>query len=204
MDRQAHWEAVYARRDPLEVSWYQSEPALSLDLIAATGAAHDAPVIDVGGGASLLVDRLLQRGYADVTVLDLSAHALAHARARLGAQAGRVHWLVADVTAFAPARPYAVWHDRAVFHFLTDADDRRKYVQALSRSLAPDGQVVIAAFAVGGPTQCSGLDIVQYDAEKLARALGPAFRLVEERAERHITPGGKEQQFGYFRLARGG
>ncbi|MBZ0072304.1 MAG: class I SAM-dependent methyltransferase [Gammaproteobacteria bacterium] len=202
MDRKMHWDAVYARKNPLEVSWYQAEPVLSLELIAATGVPLDAPLIDIGGGASVLVDRLLGRGYTDVTVLDLSARAFAYARTRLGAQAARVHWLDADVTEFVPARRYAVWHDRAVLHFLTAAADRRRYVEALNRSLMADGQVIIAAFALGGPTRCSDLDIVQYDAAKLCAELGAAFDLVEETAERHVTPGGKDQQFGYFRFVR--
>ena len=202
MNRKQHWESVYSTKSPLEVSWYQTEPRLSLQLIAATGAAKDAPLIDVGGGASVLVDRLLDGGYTSVSVLDISNQALAHARRRLGARADRVEWLEADITAFDPPRTFQVWHDRAVFHFLTDAEDRRKYVAALRRGLAIGGQLIVAAFAIGGPVKCSGLDIVQYDAAKMTTELGPGFRLLEEQGERHATPSGKEQLFGYFRFQR--
>jgi 2-polyprenyl-3-methyl-5-hydroxy-6-metoxy-1,4-benzoquinol methylase len=199
-DRKAHWEKVYTDKSPLEVSWYQNEPTLSLRLIRNTGLAGDASIIDVGGGASILVDRLLEQGYHRVAVLDLSAHALDYARQRLGDQAGRVEWIEADVTEFQASHTFDLWHDRAVFHFLTDPADRANYVDALKRALAPDGHVIIAAFAIGGPTQCSGLDIVQYDAAKLQGELGDAFELVEESGEMHLTPASKEQKFGYFRF----
>jgi len=198
MDRKQHWETVYSNKSPLEVSWYQREPQLSLELIAETGVARQSPVIDVGGGASVLVDRLLDAGYADLTVLDISGQALHHAQQRLGARADRVTWLEADITAFDPPRAYAVWHDRAVFHFLTDADDRRRYVGCLRRALPPGGHLILAAFAIGGPRQCSNLDIVQYDAGKLGAELGTGFRLIRQRDELHDTPSGKQQQFSYF------
>ena len=202
MNRKQHWETVYSTKSPLEVSWYQTEPRLSLQLIAASGAAKGAPIIDVGGGASVLVDRLLDAGYTRLSVLDISGQALAHARRRLGTRAGQVEWLEADITTFDPPRSFQVWHDRAVFHFLTDPEDRRKYVTALQRGLQIGGQLVIAAFAIGGPLKCSGLDIVQYDAAKMVAELGPGFRLLEEQGERHATPSGKEQLFGYFRFQR--
>jgi len=202
MDRKQHWDTVYTNKSPLEVSWYQREPHLSLELIAATGLPKDVPMIDVGGGASVLVDRLLAAGYSQLSVLDISGRALAHARARLGANAARVEWLEADITVFVPPHPYHLWHDRAVFHFLTVAEDRRRYVDNLRRALVPGGHLIIAAFAIGGPLQCSNLDIVQYDAAKLCRELGEGFRLVEEREERHTTPARKEQKFGYYRFLR--
>ena len=202
MNRKQHWETVYASKSPLEVSWYQTEPRLSLQMIAATGAAKDAPIIDVGGGASVLVDRLLDAGYTSLSVLDISGQALVHARSRLGARAAQVEWIEADITAFVPPRSFQVWHDRAVFHFLTAAEDRRKYVEVLRRGLAIGGQLVIAAFAIGGPVKCSGLDIVQYDAAKMTAELGAGFRLLEEQGELHATPSGKEQLFGYFRFQR--
>jgi SAM-dependent methyltransferase len=201
-DRKRHWEQVYATKSPLEVSWYQTEPKLSLDLIAGAGLAHDAPVIDVGGGASVLVDRLLGRGYSRVAVLDISGKALGAARERLGARARDVEWHEADVTEFQPPHAFALWHDRAVFHFLTDAEDRRRYVATMKRALEPDGHVIIASFAIGGPTRCSNLDIVQYDAAKLGAELGGEFVLREEMSEVHVTPAAKEQKFGFFRFQR--
>lgn len=202
-DRKAHWEAIYRDKSPLEVSWYQQEPALSLELIRRSGVGLDAPIIDVGGGASVLVDRLQAAGYTKLSVLDLSAQALTCARRRLGSAAEHIDWIEADITDFQPPRQYALWHDRAVFHFLTDAADRARYVEVLQRALSPGGHLIIAAFAIGGPEKCSGLDIVQYDADKLLAALGPGFELVETRAEAHITPAGGEQQFNYFRFIKG-
>lgn len=201
--RKNHWEEVYTDKSPLQVSWYQKEPALSLKLIGNTGLGKQSAIIDVGGGASVLVDRLLAAGYARLGVLDISGNALAHARGRLADKAKTVEWFEADVTAFAAPHRFMLWHDRAVFHFLTDADDRRKYVETLKRTLEPNGHVLMAAFAIGGPLKCSGLDIVQYDAAKMGAELGPEFRLVEEAAELHQTPAGKEQKFGYFRFVRG-
>jgi len=201
IDAKSHWEAVYRDRSPLEVSWYQQEPTLSLELIRRSGVAHDAPIIDVGGGASVLVDRLLAAGYTKLSVLDISARALACARQRLGAASGRIDWIEADITAFRPSHTYALWHDRAVFHFLTEAGDQRQYVNALDQSVEPGGHVIIAAFAIGGPEKCSGLDIVQYDSGKLMGVLGTQFELLETLTEDHRTPGGKSQKFIYF-LAR--
>lgn len=201
-DRKQHWENVYSTRSPLDVSWYQAEPRLSLELIAASGVGKDAAIIDVGGGASLLVDRLLELGFRNPAVLDLAGNALAHARRRLGAAAAAVEWYEEDVTRFAAPHRFDLWHDRAVFHFLTQPGDRENYVKALRRAVAPGGHVVMAAFALGGPTRCSNLDIVQYDAGKMQAELGAEFRLVEERSELHITPAAKEQLFGFFRFVR--
>jgi ubiquinone/menaquinone biosynthesis C-methylase UbiE len=198
--RKQHWEQVYSSKSPLEVSWYQLEPKLSLALISRCGLAPEAPVIDVGGGASLLADRLLAQGRSHVAVLDISGNALNAARTRLGASAAKVEWFESDVTEFVPPHAFALWHDRAVFHFLTDAGDRRRYVETLKRSLLPQGHAIIASFALGGPTRCSNLDIVQYDAAKLAGELGQGFELQEETGEVHITPAGKEQKFGFFRF----
>ena len=204
MNRKQHWESVYTDKSPLDVSWYQTEPRLSLELISATGARRDAPILDVGGGASVLVDRLLDAGYTQLSVLDISARALDHARRRLGPRATQVEWIEADITQFVPPRVFQVWHDRAVFHFLTDPGDRRRYIEALRQGLAVGGELVIAAFAIGGPLKCSNLDIVQYDAPKMTAELGAGFRLIEERSELHRTPAGKDQKFGYYRLQRAG
>ena len=149
-----------------------------------------------------VVDKLLERGFHDVSVLDISAKALEHARQRLGDSAEIVLWHEADVTEFITPQPYALWHDRAVFHFLTDPVDRKAYIDSLVRNLRPGGQAVISTFALNGPAKCSGLDIVQYDGDKIRKELGPDFRLVEQREESHITPAGSTQEFAYFRFKR--
>ncbi|MEJ2382986.1 MAG: class I SAM-dependent methyltransferase [Xanthomonadales bacterium] len=200
--RKAHWERAWSQKDETETSWFQTAPELSLELIAAAGARPDDPFIDVGGGASRLVDHLLDRGFSDLTVLDISAAGLQRARRRLGARAARVHWIEADVTTFRPQRDYRVWHDRAVFHFLLDAAERARYVAAMDAALASDGQAVIATFGPDGPLRCSGLDTLRYGAADLAAALGSRWRLLEERAEAHRTPTDREQRFGYYRFAR--
>lgn len=198
MSGKTHWEQVYCEKSAQEVSWYQSRPTLSLQLIAASGIAPEAAVIDVGGGASTLVDGLLDAGHTELTVLDIAASALQVAQARLGPRAAQVKWLESDITAFQPLRRYALWHDRAVFHFLTQAEDRARYVSALQQGLSPDGHLLIAAFAVGGPSRCSGLEIVQYDVEKMSATLGEAFVLQSTAQEDHQTPAGKQQAFNYF------
>ncbi|QSR89174.1 class I SAM-dependent methyltransferase [Methylacidiphilum caldifontis] len=204
MIKKQHWETVYQTKATDDVSWFQKRPALSLNLIEATGVGKDAGVIDVGGGASVLVDFLLDAGFAKPAVLDISAAALACARKRLGVRAGLVEWFEADVTEFYPPRRFHLWHDRALFHFLTHKDDRQKYVETLRRTLTPDGHVIIATFAVDGPVKCSGLDVVRYDAPAIRAALGEEFRLLEQVDETHITPWNTEQKFSYFRFVRNG
>jgi len=203
-DRKSHWEGVYRTKQAQETSWYQKEPLLSLAMIANAGIDLDAPIIDVGGGASVLVDRLLDLAYRDLTVLDISQAALQQDRQRLGRRASRVDWIVADITEYTPGRTFDLWHDRATFHFLTDSDDQEKYVRRLNEALDPGGQVIIAAFALDGPRQCSGLDIVRYDGASLGEALGPDFRLEEQVLETHITPLGREQRFDFYRFRRTG
>ncbi len=195
-----HWEKVYREKSPLAVSWYQREPHLSLALIDRTAVSLDAPVIDIGGGASTLVDRLCERGYTNVSVLDLSAAALAHSKHRLAQAGARVHWYEEDVIRFRPPERYALWHDRAVFHFLTSRADREAYVGVLKQALEPGGHLVMLTFALDGPARCSGLDIVQYDAEKLSAELGAEFVLLETGREAHLTPSGNQQNFAYFRF----
>ncbi|MEJ2344800.1 MAG: class I SAM-dependent methyltransferase [Gammaproteobacteria bacterium] len=197
-----HWEQIYATRSPEEVSWYQADPRSSLCLIEDTGVGRDDPLIDVGGGASTLVDRLLEAGYGRLAVLDISAAALDRARKRLGDRAQRVEWLQADITEFVAPHPFRLWHDRAVFHFLTDLADQRRYVRNLETALAPGGHLIIATFAIGGPEKCSGLPIVQYDAERLSAVLGSNFMLEETFTEVHHTPGGADQKFAFFRLRK--
>lgn len=201
-DRKTHWQNVYQEKSPLDVSWYQKEPSLSLGLIRKSGVRHDDAIIDVGGGASLLVDYLCEAGYTNLSVLDISGNALASSKKRLGGLAERIAWFEADITEFSPPHSFALWHDRAVFHFLTEKTDRAKYVTALKQGLEPGGHLVVAAFAIGGPEKCSGLTIEQYDAPKLLHELGEGFRLLEEQAELHMTPANKEQAFMYFHLVR--
>jgi len=200
-ERKEHWEKVYREKPPHTVSWYQGDPVLSLSLIERAALPPDAPVIDVGGGASTLVDHLCERGYSNVSVLDISAAALAHGRSRLAHKGYRVRWFEEDVTGFKAPDRFALWHDRAVFHFLTSQADRDSYVGVLKRSLKPGGQVVMLTFAIGGPTRCSGLDIVQYDADRLGAELGDDFELLEWGHEAHLTPAGKQQDFAWFRFS---
>lgn len=199
-DRKQHWENVYRSKSPREVSWYQESPALSMRLIGDADIELDAPIIDVGGGASGLVDNLCAAGYSDISVLDVSAAALNHAKKRLAGKACFVQWLEQDIIAFVPPQQYALWHDRAVFHFLTDPEERKAYVAIVKQALKPGGQLVIMAFAIDGPLKCSGLDIVQYDVNKLMTTLGSGFELAETGHETHITPAGNQQKFAYFRL----
>lgn len=201
-DRKKHWENVYQNSSPLGVSWYQEDPALSLRLIRNTQLAPDAAMIDVGGGASTLVDKLCEEAYTNVAILDVSSNALAHAKARLAEKANAVEWFEEDVTCFRPPHRFSLWHDRAVFHFLIAKSDRDKYISVLKQALEPDGHLIIMAFAIGGPVKCSGLDIVQYDANKLMAELGQGFELAETGHEVHITPSGMEQKFAYFHFKR--
>ncbi|MBM4336322.1 MAG: class I SAM-dependent methyltransferase [Deltaproteobacteria bacterium] len=195
----SHWERVYESKLPSEVSWYQPVPERSLELIRATGEPLDAPILDVGGGASTLVDHLIAAGHSDVSVLDIAANALEHARERLRDAAARVTWIEADVTRFEPKRAYAIWHDRAVFHFLTDAADRARYLAVLRASLRPRGHFVLATFGPEGPTRCSGLPVQRYSLDEIVALLGPGFALRAHFLEDHRTPSGALQQFLYAR-----
>jgi SAM-dependent methyltransferase len=197
MSRQ-HWERIYRTTDPSQVSWYQPEPQLSLDLIRRVAPDLDAPIIDVGGGASSLVDRLLDVGYRHLTVLDVAPSALAISRERLGQRAPLVTWIAADaLTARLPWSSYAVWHDRAVFHFLTDPPDRARYVDQTRYAVQPGGHIIVASFGPDGPTRCSGLDVVRYSPEAMHGEFGTAFRLLESVREHHHTPSGITQAFVY-------
>jgi SAM-dependent methyltransferase len=200
MNRRQHWNRVYATKDQDAVSWYQRRPDVSLALIAASAVGRDEGIIDVGGGASTLVDCLLDAGYTRLAVLDLSGVALGHSRARLGARATAVEWFEADVTAFEPPHRFGLWHDRAVFHFLTAADDRRKYIATLRRTLQPGGNAIICTFAPDGPPKCSGLDVMRYDEQSIVAEVGAEFQLQEDRRETHRTPWQSEQRFIYFRF----
>jgi SAM-dependent methyltransferase len=198
MDPKTHWEGIYRTEDVHEVSWFQAEARRSLDLISRVCPDRSAPIIDVGAGASVLVDNLLAAGYEDLTVLDVSAAALEISRNRLGADSAKVKWMRADVLrAKLDDGGYAVWHDRAVFHFLTDAADRAAYVEQVRRAVKPGGYVLVATFAEDGPEYCSGLPVVRYSAESLHSEFGTDFRLIRSEHEDHHTPGGKEQSFLY-------
>jgi trans-aconitate methyltransferase len=204
LSRQHHWEKVYTTRGESEVSWFQETPALSLELIALVGAMPNSAIIDIGGGASRLVDHLVSRGYQDLTVLDLSAAALASARSRIGGKADRVTWITAGL--WQPSRSYDVWHDRAAFHFLTEPNDQAAYIARLRRALRAGGHAIIATFAPDGPERCSGLMVSRYDADALAATLGAGFELIDTRRHDHTTPWGSVQkfQFSTFRRAREG
>jgi 2-polyprenyl-3-methyl-5-hydroxy-6-metoxy-1,4-benzoquinol methylase len=202
LGRKRHWEDVYARKAENELSWFQAEPATSLDLIRRCGGGKNASLIDIGGGESRLVDHLLNAGYTDVTVLDLSENAIVATQKRLGSRAASVHWIVADVTNWSPVRKYRLWHDRAVLHFLTDPADRKTYKRAMLSAVEPGGCVVISTFALDGPERCSGLPVVRYSAETLAAELGPEVRLVGTVREDHATPWGAIQRFQFSRFTR--
>ena len=197
-DTKAHWDAIYATKEVTQVSWYQPHATHSLRSIQRHAPDRETPILDVGSGATALVGDLLQAGYRRLTVLDVSATAVGIAQQRLAERAAGVTWLVADVTTVAlPAASVSAWHDRAVFHFLADADDRRRYLDILRDAVAPGGVVIMATFAPDGPTQCSGLDVVRYDPQDLHAVLGPGFELLETADETHRTPGGGEQKFIY-------
>lgn len=198
MDSKAHWEHVYGAKPSASMSWFQQQPARSLELILEAGGARDSAIIDVGGGDSTLVDALLDRGFSRVTVLDISGAALARAQERLGARATGVTWLEADITSANLSRHgYEIWHDRAAFHFLLRAEDRRRYVDAVRHALAPGGTLVIATFAADGPTRCSALDVARYSPETLHAELGADFELLHAFGDSHRTPANVEQRFTF-------
>lgn len=202
-DPVALWDEAYAL-GATSRSWFQQEPALSLRMLDAAGVPPDASLIDVGGGASTLVDAVLARGFSDVTVLDLSAAGMSHARRRLGPDARRVAWVVADILAWRPGRRYQVWHDRAVFHFLTTSRARRQYVQTLMQATTADAIAVFGCFAPEGPRRCSGLPVCGYDPPGLGRQLGSTWALAAAEKEQHVTPAGQIQPFTWAAFRRQG
>ncbi|MGD9620747.1 MAG: class I SAM-dependent methyltransferase [Mycolicibacterium sp.] len=199
--RQGFWEDVHGGHDVDGVSWWQSVPGLSLDLVDQADIGRNEPVIDVGAGWSTLVDHLLERGYTDLTAIDLSATALQTVRDRLGPAGADVVLEVADVLDLTGSRQYRLWHDRAVYHFLTEPDERADYLASLNRCLTPDGWVVVATFGPDGPTHCSGLPIVRYTHEELAQQF-PGYELITTAGEDHTTPWGSTQQFTAILLRR--
>jgi 2-polyprenyl-3-methyl-5-hydroxy-6-metoxy-1,4-benzoquinol methylase len=196
VDTKTHWEKVYAGKAPEAVSWYRPHLETSLGLIERAIAGYSASIIDIGGGESTLVDDLLARGYQNISVLDVSQTAINVTNKRLGLAAGRVHWLTADITEVQLQRgAYDVWHDRAVFHFLTVEEHRAAYVRKVAHAVKPGGHVIVSTFGPEGPSKCSGLDVIRYDAESLHVQFGVRFRLVESSKELHSTPFGTTQQF---------
>jgi ubiquinone/menaquinone biosynthesis C-methylase UbiE len=198
MELKSHWEHIYETKDSHQVSWYKSHLDLSLQMIERTGVDKSARIIDMGGGASTLVDDLLANGYQNLTVLDISAVSMQVAQNRLGDQANKVTWLEADITQISlPEHNYDIWHDRAVFHFLTNAQDRQHYVNTVRRSVKAGGYIIMATFAPDGPMQCSGLDVVRYSSDSLHVEFGGDFELIDSLHETHPTPFGTEQKFIY-------
>lgn len=198
MNRRQHWENVYQTKERDEVSWFREHLDTSLRMISNTNVDKEAAIIDVGGGNSTLVDDLLESGFADVSVLDISGKAISDSKERLGTRAERVNWIEADITTVElPAYHYDVWHDRAVFHFLTDAEDRRKYIEQVMRALKLGGHIIVASFSLDGPPKCSGLDVMRYSAETMHDEFGDTFNLVESVSEKHNTPFGTSQDFVY-------
>lgn len=197
-DRREHWNSVYRTKSDREVSWYRDHLDNSINLIEETGLGLGAAVIDVGGGSSTLVDDLLERGFCDISVLDISSNALERSRVRLGRKSEGVEWIAADITsADLPEARFDVWHDRAVFHFLTNAGDRKKYVEQVLKSVKPGGHVIVASFGVNGPEKCSGLQVVRYTPESMHAQFGCRFRMLRSLEEIHNTPSGAQQEFVY-------
>lgn len=198
MDKKTHWEKVYQTKEADQVSWFREHLDNSLQMILQTNVGKEAAIIDVGGGSSTLVDDLLKHGFADVSVLDISAQALAKSRYRLGNKAELVEWIEADITEISlPENHYDVWHDRAVFHFLTETEDRRKYVELVKKALKVGGHIIVASFGLNGPKKCSGLDVVQYSPDSMHNEFGKSFELVNSLKETHQTPFQTTQEFIY-------
>lgn len=198
MQSKEHWNHVYTTKTSTSVSWFQAHANQSVELIRQAGVAKAAAIIDVGGGASTLVDDLLDDHYRHLTVLDLSDAALAMARERLATRASEVSWIAGDITQVElPVHAYDVWHDRAVFHFLTSAADREAYVRAVIRAVKPGGLVIVATFAEDGPDHCSGLPVMRYSADALHAEFGAPFTLLRQEREEHHTPAGATQKFIY-------
>jgi SAM-dependent methyltransferase len=200
--RAAYWQTVYASKGEREVSWFQESPSPSLELIALADAGPTSPIVDIGGGASRLVDALLSAGYADLTVLDLSDAALAASRARLGVDGDDVDWIVADVTTWQPMRNYDIWHDRAALHFLNAPEEQGAYVACVRRAVKIGGHVIVGTFATDGPEKCSGLPVTRHTADSIAALLGAGFMLTDHRRHQHKTPWQSVQNFQFSSFIR--
>lgn len=196
-DSRSHWDSTYSSKAETAVSWFQPGQSLSFELIRAATPTREASIIDIGGGASRLTDDLLAAGYGDLTVLDISEVALSRTKQRLAHAADKVTWIVADITQWQPSRTWDIWHDRAVFHFLTDAMTQDAYIAALKRATKPGSTIILSTFALTGPEKCSGLPVQRYSADTLAHRLGPDFVPYTKRMEQHHTPFGTTQDFIY-------
>ena len=201
-NRKNHWERVYQKLSPTEVGWYQAYPEISLNLIQHTGAGTDSSIIDVGGGTSSLSRHLLEGGFKRITVLDISGNSIEKAKSLLGKKSDSIHWIEADVTKYGFTEQYDVWHDRAVFHFLTKAEERKGYLNSLNQALKLNGYIILSTFGLNGPKKCSGLSVVRYSPETLHNELGNNFDLVQNFAENHVTPSGANQNFIYCRFVK--
>jgi len=201
-DPRSHWQTVYLTKGEQQVSWSQADPQPSLRLIESVATSREASIVDVGGGASRLVDALLQSGFHALTVLDLSAAALASARERIGAAGDAVCWVAGDATVWQPQQAFDIWHDRAAFHFLVAEMDRTAYLDRLHRGVRAGGNAVIGTFALDGPEKCSGLPVQRYDSATLSQTIGPAFELIAELPHQHVTPWGATQSFQFSVLRR--
>jgi len=201
-NKKYHWESVYKKHSSTEVGWYQVYPGRSLKLINETGAGTDGSIIDIGGGTSTLAVHLLDQGYKQVTVLDLSGNAIEKAKLQLGEKSNRIHWIEADVTKYSFIEKYDIWHDRAVFHFLTEAEDREGYKNSLNQALRLNGHLIISTFSLDAPSKCSGLPVVRYNSDALQNEFGNNFTMVEAFAEDHVTPSGVKQNFIFCRFIR--
>jgi len=202
MQVREHWEGIYSTHSEEDLSWFEPVPSISLDLLLTPSLKKDGAILDVGGGTSRLVDALLDRGFENITVLDVAPSALEISKARLGDRASRVRWIAADITQWEADTVYSAWHDRAVFHFLVDQEARRAYLAAMERCLAPGALVVIGTFSTLGPERCSGLPVMRYSAHSLAAELGDGFRWTATRKLEHVTPSGAMQHFQFSRFVR--
>lgn len=200
--RKDHWERIYRKQSPSEVGWYQPYPAKSLKLINDACADTRCRIIDVGGGASMLAKHLLDQGYRKLTVLDISANSIEKAKSQFGADCSRVKWIEADITKYRLSEQYDLWHDRAVFHFLTKIEDRKSYLNALNLSLKPNGHLIMATFGLDAPPKCSGLSVVRYSPQTLQNELGDNFSLAESLTDKHVTPSGVAQNFIFCRFVK--
>ena len=197
-----HWDCVYKKYSSTEVGWYQAYPERSLKLIHETGVSTDSSIIDIGGGTSTLSRHLFEQGYKKVTVLDISGNAIEKAKSQLGEKSNRINWIEADVTKYSFKEEYDIWHDRAVFHFITEAKDRKGYINSLNKALKLNGHLIIATFALKGPSKCSGIPVTRYSPETLQNELGDNFNLVKAFVEDHVTPSGVRQKFIFYRFIK--
>lgn len=201
-ERTQHWENIYSNKPFCEMSWYQESPDQSLLLIKDTGVAKNAPIIDIGGGDSVLTEYLLKEGYSNLSVLDISSKAIERAKSRLGHEAGKVQWICSDMLDYEIQSPVSIWHDRAAFHFLRSADDIKKYVHKAAQAIRPDGFLIIGTFAEDGPEKCSGIEIKRYGAAELQETFKSDFQLLKLISHAHQTPSGKTQQFNFCLMSR--